>query len=112
MNLTLVILFSATSFIIYGYSSFISRRMKKEYARWGYNDQRKTVGFLQLFAGFGLLLGLKLNILLIVTSFCIILMMMMAIFIRIKIKDTIVDTLPAITFLFLSILIFYNSITH
>ena len=70
MNLTLVILFTAISFIIYGYSSFVSRRMKSEYARWGYSDQRKIVGFLQLLGGLGLLIGIKIDILLILTSFC------------------------------------------
>ena len=110
MNLTLVILFTAISFIVYGYSSFVSRRMKSEYARWGYNNQRKIVGSLQLLGGIGLILGLKINVLLITTSFCFIMMMTMAIFIRVKIKDNITDVLPAITYLFLSILIFYNSI--
>jgi len=110
MNLTLVVIFTAVSFIIYGYSSFISRRMKSEYARWGYNNQRKIVGSLQLLGGIGLILGLKINVLLITTSFCFIMMMTMAIFIRVKIKDNITDILPAITYLFLSILIFYNSI--
>ena len=112
MNLTIVILFTAISFIIYGYSSFVSRRMKSEYARWGYNDQRKILGFLQLLGGLGLLLGIKVDILLILTSFCFILMMNIAIIIRIKIKDNIVDILPAITYLFLNILILYNSITN
>jgi len=110
MNLTLVVIFTAVSFIIYGYSSFISRRMISEYARWGYNNQRKIVGSLQLLGGIGLILGLKINVLLITTSFCFIMMMTMAIFIRVKIKDNITDVLPAITYLFLSILIFYNSI--
>ena len=110
MNLTLVVIFTAVSFIIYGYSSFISRRMKSEYARWGYNNQRKIVGSLQLLGGIGLILGLQINVLLITTSFCFIMMMTMAIFIRVKIKDNITDVLPAITYLFLSILIFYNSI--
>ena len=110
MNLTLVVIFTAVSFIIYGYSSFISRRMKSEYARWGYNNQRKIVGSLQLLGGIGLILGLQINVLLITTSFCFIMMMTMAIFIRVKIKDNITDILPAITYLFLSILIFYNSI--
>ena len=110
MNLTLVVIFTGVSFIIYGYSSFISRRMKSEYARWGYNNQRKIVGSLQLLGGIGLILGLKINVLLITTSFCFIMMMTMAIFIRVKIRDNITDILPAITYLFLSILIFYNSI--
>mgnify|MGYP001313852985 FL=1 len=110
MNLTLVVIFTGVSFIIYGYSSFISRRMKSEYARWGYNNQRKIVGSLQLLGGIGLILGLQINVLLITTSFCFIMMMTMAIFIRVKIRDNITDILPAITYLFLSILIFYNSI--
>ena len=84
--------------------------MKSEYARWGYNNQRKIVGSLQLLGGIGLILGLKINVLLITTSFCFIMMMTMAIFIRVKIRDNITDILPAITYLFLSILIFYNSI--
>ena len=84
--------------------------MKSEYARWGYNNQRKIVGSLQLLGGIGLILGLQINVLLITTSFCFIMMMTMAIFIRVKIKDNITDVLPAITYLFLSILIFYNSI--
>ncbi len=57
MNLILVTVFTAISFIVYGYSSFISRRMKSEYARWGYNNQRKLVGSLQLLGGVGLLIG-------------------------------------------------------
>tara|TARA_B100000678_G_scaffold166414_1_gene138961 strand:- start:217 stop:471 length:255 start_codon:yes stop_codon:yes gene_type:complete len=84
--------------------------MKSEYARWGYNNQRKIVGSLQLLGGIGLILGLQINVLLITTSFCFIMMMTMAIFIRVKIRDNITDILPAITYLFLSILIFYNSI--
>ena len=112
MNLTLVTVFTAISFIVYGYSSFISRRMKSEYARWGYNNQRKLVGSLQLLGGVGLLIGLKIDILLLLTSFCFIMMMTSAILIRIKIKDNIVDVLPAITYLFLSIMIFYNSLSH
>ncbi len=84
--------------------------MKLEYIRWGYNGQRKIVGSLQLLGGIGLILGLQIDVLLTTTSFCFIMMMTMAIFIRIKIKDNIIDILPAITYLFLSILIFYNSI--
>ena len=110
MDQTFVIIFTAVSFIIYGYSSFVSRRMKSEFIRWEFGNHRKTVGSLQILGGLGLLLGLKYNILLVVSSFCFIMMMSVAIFIRIKIKDNITDILPAITYLFLSVMIFYNSI--
>ena len=84
--------------------------MKSEFKRWGFSKQRKLVGFLQLVGGLGLFIGLKINLLLILTSLCFIIMMSSAIIIRIKIKDNITDILPAITYLFLSILIFIDSI--
>ena len=55
MDLNLIVLlFSAFSFIFYGISSFFSRRMLSEYARWGYKDQRILLGCLQLLGGFGI----------------------------------------------------------
>jgi len=109
MNLTLIILFTAISFVIYGYSSFMSKRMISEYSRWGFADQRKIIGFFQLLGGIGLLVGIKVNILLFITSLSFIIMMLFAIIVRIKIKDGIVEILPAITYLFLNIMIFYKS---
>ena len=72
MDQTFVIIFTAVSFIIYGYSSFVSRRMKSEFIRWEFGNHRKTVGSLQILGGLGLLLGLKYNMLLVVSSFCFI----------------------------------------
>ena len=40
-----IIIFNATSFIVYGLSSFFSKRMRKEYVRWGYSKERKLIGF-------------------------------------------------------------------
>tara|TARA_Y100001949_G_C15934766_1_gene307364 strand:- start:144 stop:485 length:342 start_codon:yes stop_codon:yes gene_type:complete len=106
----IVIIFTSLSFIIYGYSSFISRRMISEYRRWGFLSQRKTIGSLQIAGGFGLILGLKVNFLLLITSICFVIMMIFAIVVRIRIKDNITDILPAITYLFLNLLILYYSI--
>ena len=109
MELNFIILFSAFSFIIYGYSSFMSKRMISEYSRWGFSNQRKIIGFFQLLGGIGLIVGIKVNILLFFTSLSFIIMMLFAIIVRIKIKDGIVETLPAITYLFLNVMIFYKS---
>ena len=43
------------------------------------------------------------------TSLSFIIMMLFAIVVRIRIKDGIVEILPAITYLFLNIMIFYKS---
>jgi len=68
LNLSLL-LFSAVSFIFYGISSFFSKRMLSEYARWGYKNQRILLGCLQLLGGVGLLIGITNTVLLSVASF-------------------------------------------
>ena len=110
MNILILITFTAISFIIYGYSSLVSKRMKLEYLRWGFSKHRKIIGYLQFLGGIGLIVGIKINSLLILVSICFILMMSVAILVRIKIKDNIAEILPAITYLSLNILILYSSL--
>ena len=111
LNLSILI-FSAISFIFYGITSFFSKRMLSEYARWGYGNQRILLGCLQLFGGIGLLIGIVNPILLSVASFLLTIMMVTAIFVRIKIKDSIVQMSPAIFYTVLNFIILYNSLTY
>jgi len=113
MNLHLVILFfSGISFIIYGISSFYSKRMISEYERWGYQKHRIQIAILQLLAGLGLLIGSSFSfpLLLALISSSLFIMMMVAVFVRIKIKDTIINTLPAVFYATLNFIIFYDSL--
>ena len=105
-----IILFTGISFIIYGVNSFYSRRMISEFKRWGYHKHRKTISSLQILGGLGLLIGLKINILLIASSLCLSIMMFVAIIVRVKINDNVARILPAITSLMLSSLIFNYSL--
>jgi hypothetical protein len=112
MNYNLVILlFSAISFIFYGISSFYSNRMISEYERWGYKKFRKIIASLQLIAGVGLLIGLYFPLLLTVVSALLTIMMITAIFVRIRIKDNIINILPAILYSILNFIVFYKSLT-
>ena len=112
MNYNLVILlFSAISFIFYGISSFYSDRMISEYERWGYKNFRKIIALLQLIAGVGLLIGLYFPLLLTIVSALLTIMMITAIFVRIRIKDNIINILPAILYSILNFIIFYKSLT-
>ena len=43
----ILILISGASFVIYGISSFFSKKMTLEYERWGYPEQRLLIGGLQ-----------------------------------------------------------------
>lgn len=107
---TVLLVFSAISFIFYGITSFFSRRMVSEYSRWGYSDQRILLGFTQLMGGIGLFVGIYNSIILSIVSFLLTFMMITAVFVRIKIKDSLTNMFPAIFYSALNFIIFYNSI--
>ena len=60
--ITIITAFTGISFIAYGINSFISKRMIREFKRWGLADKRKAIGVCQCIGGFGLLLGFEFNI--------------------------------------------------
>ena len=123
MNITLIIsLFSGISFIVYGISSFKSKRMISEFQRWGYGNQRKLIGCYQLIGGAGLIFGslfvintfdsndslINSNNILAGSSLILTIMMVGAVFVRIDIKDKFVNILPATFYAILNFIIFYN----
>ena len=124
MDINLIlILFSSISFIVYGISSFRSKRMISEFQRWGYANQRKLIGYFQLIGGAGLMFGSSLFVIsndngenfinssniLSASSFLLTILMVGAIFVRINIKDKLVNILPATFYAILNFIILYNS---
>ncbi len=99
---TALILFSALSFLGYGSACFFSSRMKQEFLRYRLASQRITVGALQWFAGIGLLLGLTQPWMGQLAAGGLALMMLLAIIVRIQIKDTLLQTIPALFYLALN----------
>lgn len=123
MNITLIIsLFSGISFIVYGISSFRSKRMISEFQRWGYGNQRKLIGCFQLIGGAGLIYGsifvintfdsngslVNSNNVLAGSSLILTIMMLGAVFVRIDIKDKFINILPATFYAIINFMIFYN----
>tara|TARA_B100001093_G_scaffold314791_1_gene300352 strand:+ start:354 stop:686 length:333 start_codon:yes stop_codon:yes gene_type:complete len=106
---SVVIVFTALSFIAYGINSFISKRMISEFKRWGLEKNRKLIGAYQSIAGLGLLIGLQNTTILKISSLFLIIMMLCAVYVRIRIKDNISDILPAIAYLLLGVIIYCNS---
>ena len=84
--------------------------MVLEYERWGFKNQRIILGCCQLLGGVGLLVGLKVPPLLTITSFLLLCMMISAVFVRIRINERIIRILPALLYLVLTFVIFYNSV--
>tara|TARA_B100000780_G_scaffold122201_1_gene85695 strand:+ start:1072 stop:1410 length:339 start_codon:yes stop_codon:yes gene_type:complete len=106
----LLVFFSGVSFIFYGIGSFKSTRMESEYKRWGYKDYRYLIGGLQLLGGIGLLIGLLVNKLLLISSAGLMLLMIIAVYVRFKIKDPLKMAMPALFYAIINSLIFYLAI--
>lgn len=105
----IIIVFTAVSFIVYGINSFVSKKMISEFQRWKLEKYRKAIGICQFSCGTGILLGLKFKLILIVSSIILIAMMLVAVLVRIKIKDNISEIIPAIAYLVLGVLILHYS---
>jgi uncharacterized membrane protein YkgB len=101
LNLVLI-LFSAISFIGYGLACFFSPYMKREFERYGLESQRSLIGGLQLCAAIGLLAGLRLPWIGCAAAAGLALMMLIGVGVRIKIKDTLPQTMPALFYLALN----------
>jgi hypothetical protein len=110
MTLNIILsFFSGVSFIFYGIASFKSKRMIAEYDRWGYLKYRHSIGSLQFIGGLGLIVGLFLPSIIFVASFGLTAMMMVAVLVRIKIKDDLFKMLPAIFYALVNAFLFYSN---
>jgi len=99
---TALTLFSALSFIGYGAACFFSRYMKQEFLRYGLGSQRVRVGLLQCAAGMGLLAGMRVPWMGQVAAGGLAVMMLVAVGVRIQIKDSALQTMPALFYLVLN----------
>ena len=97
-----LILFSALSFLGYGSACFLSADLKREFDRYHLGSQRALVGALQLGAAIGLVAGLNQPWIGRAASGGLALMMLVAVGVRINIKDTLLQTTPAVLYLVLN----------
>ena len=106
----ILIIFAGLSFIIYGINSFSSQKMVLEFQRWGLEKKRKIIAVSQFICGVLLCLGLMSKTLLFVSSLFLVIMMLTAVYVRIKVKDNISEILPAISYLLIGLLIFKETL--
>ena len=102
-----IILFISFSFLFYALHALFSQKMKDEFSRWGVQKYRVLISCVQLLSGFSLLLSFFYPFLVIYCSSIFFIMMLGAIFVRIRIKDSFLDTLPALLYFFLNTIIIY-----
>ncbi|GDY20304.1 hypothetical protein LBMAG56_16490 [Verrucomicrobiota bacterium] len=101
MNVALI-LCSAISFLGYGAACFLSDSLKREFKRYRFGPQRALIGGLQMSAALGLLTGLSQPWIGRAAAAGLALMMLVAVGVRIRIKDTLLQTTPALFYLVLN----------
>lgn len=98
--------FSAISFFVYAAGCFFSLRMKAEFVRYGFDRHRVLIGGLQLLGAAGLLLGLIVPAIGAIGAAGLAVQMLAAVVVRIKIRDTLLQTTPALVYLLTNALLF------
>ncbi|MFT5641687.1 MAG: hypothetical protein ACI9A7_001792 [Cyclobacteriaceae bacterium] len=104
------ILISSLSFFGYATSYFISPNMKREFKRFGLEKLGLATIILQILGATGLLVGLKFNPILTISSLGLALLMFSGLIVRIRLKDSIWISLPAFFYMALNTYIFLISI--
>ncbi len=104
-----LILISASSFFFYSVRSIFSNHMISEYSRWGLSRARIFISLLQFLLALSLIMGLWNLYLLLISSFFLTVMMIFAILVRVKIKDSLLDSVPAVFYALLNLSICYST---
>lgn len=106
---TLLVVLSSVSFYAYVGAYFVSPHMKNEFKRFNLEKLGLFTIVLEFLGATGLLLGLKFNLLLTLSSLGLGLLMLFGLIVRIKLKDSIWVSLPAGFFMLLNLYIFMVS---
>ena len=84
--------------------------MKLEFKRFGLEKVGALTAILELLGAVGLLVGLKITSILLISSGGLALLMFFGVVVRIKVKDSILVSLPAAFYMLLNAYIFYITI--
>ena len=97
--------------MIYGMSYFITPHMKKEFKRFGLEKYGLLTAVLEILGAIGLVVGLSIHLILMISSGGLAVLMFIGLIVRIKIKDSIWVSLPALLFMLLNSYILFQSLS-
>jgi len=106
-GLIFCVLFSSVSFVAYSISYFISPHMKSEFERFGLPNLGIFVIILEILGALGLLVGLFYKPILLISSGGLAVLMLLGLITRIKSRDSLLVSLPAMFYMILNTYIFY-----
>jgi hypothetical protein len=88
---------SIVLFAWYGVSCFLSRRMVSEFEHWRVAELRVLTGSLQILGSIGLIVGYVNRFILLFSATGLSVMMILAVITRIRIRDPLYASIPALT---------------
>lgn len=101
---------SSISFLIYGVSYFVTPHMKGEFKCSGLEKYGSLTAVLEILGAIGLVVGLTMNLILLISSGGLAVLMFLGLVVRTKTKDSIWVSLPAFLFMLLNSYIFLKSL--
>jgi uncharacterized membrane protein YphA (DoxX/SURF4 family) len=102
-------LFSGSAFIFYGINCLFTKKMSLEFERFGIPKYLKLTGVLQIAGGLSLVIGLwTIPPLAFIGAVGLSILMFMGFFVRLKIKDSLLISTPALAFALLNAFIAYK----
>ncbi|MFN5704929.1 MAG: DoxX family protein [bacterium] len=105
----ILIMISSLSFLGYGVTYFTSSKMKDEFKRFNLEKVGTLTAVLELLGALGLIVGFWSPIILMISSGGLSLLMFLGVMTRIKVKDSLLVTIPALFYMFINAYIFYNT---
>lgn len=111
MQLTYQILkiVSIGAFLSYGAACLFSDAMVAEFERFGLSKFRRLTGALEVLGALGLLAGYWIAPLVPAASGGLVLLMALGVITRVRVRDSVIETLPALALLLVNLLIFWHS---
>ncbi|RMB59439.1 hypothetical protein EAX61_07580 [Dokdonia sinensis] len=108
-TLLVLILFSSVSFLFFGIGCFIDPRMKAEFIRYNLDKHRPLVGALQVAGAVALLIGyFYIPLLAFIGAVGLSVLMLFGFGVRLKIKDTPLQSSPSLIYCILNAVIAYS----
>ncbi|MEO8196036.1 MAG: DoxX family protein [Thermoanaerobaculia bacterium] len=104
------IVVSSTLFLFYGIACLTFDRMKRDFERFGLGRLRTLAGTLEVAGALGLLAGFLWPPLLPLSAGGLALMMLVGIVARIRVLDSLAQTLPALVLMFLNLFIVWYAL--
>ena len=99
---------SAFTFISYGAACIFNGHMREEFKRYGLEKFRILTGALELFGGLGCLVGLYFDPIYYLSTFGLALLMLLGLLVRLRLKDSIFELLPAFMLMILNAYLFFS----